>query len=215
MLVSAKPGHEFVDWGGHGHMGGGSHGSLHACDSLGVLLTCGIDLPEREQWSIEDATPLVLEHFGAADERMSAQVHTRVREGVRRRHNWVQLVKFCAVGGSGYVVNLAVFTVAVELLGFHHLVAATAAFVVAVTNNFWWNRHWTFGARDGHAGFQAARFFTVSVGGLPVRGGGPRAAGRPQAGMPEIPAQAISIVAATPLNFVGNKMWSFGRRLDA
>ena len=45
----------------------------------------------------------------------------------------------------------------------HHLVAATLAFVVAVTNNFWWNRHWTFGARGGHAGFQAARFFTVSV----------------------------------------------------
>ncbi len=142
---------------------------------------------------------------------MSARVHTRVREGVRRRHNWVQLVKFCAVGGSGYVVNLAVFTVAVELLGFHHLVAATAAFVVAVTNNFWWNRHWTFGARDGHAGFQAARFFTVSVAAflfaavvleLLVT----------QAGMQEIPAQAISIVAATPLNFVGNKMWSFGRR---
>ncbi len=32
------------------------------------------------------------------------------------------------------------------------------------------------------------------------------------ADMAEIPAQAISIVAATPLNFVGNKMWSFGRR---
>ena len=30
------------------------------------------------------------------------------------------------------------------------------------------------------------------------------------AGVPEIAAQAISIVAATPLNFVGNKMWSFG-----
>ena len=30
------------------------------------------------------------------------------------------------------------------------------------------------------------------------------------AGVPEIGAQAISIVAATPLNFVGNKMWSFG-----
>jgi putative flippase GtrA len=24
-------------------------------------------------------------------------------------------------------------------------------------------------------------------------------------------AQAISIIAATPLNFIGNKMWSFGR----
>ena len=137
--------------------------------------------------------------------------HTRVRAGMRRRHNWVQLVKFCAVGGSGYVVNLAVFALVFSALGWHHLVAATLAFVVAVTNNFYWNRHWTFSAREGHAGFQAARFFTVSVVAflfaatvleLLVT----------QAGTPEIGAQAISVVAATPLNFVGNKMWSFGRR---
>jgi dolichol-phosphate mannosyltransferase len=123
----------------------------------------------------------------------------------------VQLVKFCAVGGSGYVVNLAVFTVAVEGFDLHHLLAATAAFVVAVLNNFWWNRHWTFAAGHGHAGFQAARFFAVSVAAflfaaviLEVLVNG--------ADMAEIPAQAISIVAATPLNFVGNKMWSFGQR---
>jgi dolichol-phosphate mannosyltransferase len=128
---------------------------------------------------------------------------------MRRRNNWVQLVKFCAVGGSGYVVNLAVFTLAFEVGGAHHLVAATLAFLVAVTNNFWWNRHWTFGASAGHAGFQAARFLTVSVGAFLV------AAVILEllvsaAEMPEIGAQAISIAAATPLNFVGNKMWSFG-----
>ncbi len=133
---------------------------------------------------------------------------TRVRQGLRRQHNWVQLLKFCAVGASGYVVNLAVFTLGVEVGGLHHLVAATLAFVVAVTNNFLWNRHWTFAARGGRAGFQAARFFAVSVGAflfaaalleLLVSG----------FGVPEVPAQAISVVAATPLNFVGNKMWSF------
>ena len=67
VLVSALPGHEFTDWGGHDHVGGGSHGSLHRCDSLGVLLMCGIgpaDPRTREQWSIEDVTPLVLDHFG-------------------------------------------------------------------------------------------------------------------------------------------------------
>jgi hypothetical protein len=66
VLVSAKPGYDFLDWGGHSHLGGGSHGSLHRCDSLGVLLTCGLEMPEREQWSIEDATPLVLDHMGVA-----------------------------------------------------------------------------------------------------------------------------------------------------
>jgi dolichol-phosphate mannosyltransferase len=128
-----------------------------------------------------------------------------------RRHNWVQLVKFCAVGGSGYVVNLVVFTIAVEVFDLHHLLAATAAFVVAVSNNFWWNRHWTFGASDGHAGFQAARFFAVSVAAFVVAAALLEALVT-GADMAEIPAQAISIAAATPLNFVGNKMWSFGRR---
>ena len=137
-----------------------------------------------------------------------AAAHLRVRAGLRRPHNWVQLVKFCVVGGSGYVVNLTVFALAVHALDLHYLVGATLAFGVAVTNNFFWNRHWTFRARGGHAGFQAARFFTVSVTAflfaaavleLLVSG----------AGLAEVPAQALAIVAATPLNFLGNKMWSF------
>jgi Type I phosphodiesterase / nucleotide pyrophosphatase len=64
VLVSAEPGYEFVDWGGADHLGGGSHGSLHRDDSEGVLLLCGVDHPEREQWSLTDVTGLVLDHFG-------------------------------------------------------------------------------------------------------------------------------------------------------
>jgi putative flippase GtrA len=135
-------------------------------------------------------------------------LHLRVRAGLRKPQNWFQLVKFCAVGASGYVVNLCVFALCVEALGLHHLVGATVAFVVAVTNNFWWNRHWTFRAGRGRAGFQAARFFTVSVAAFLF------AAAVLQllvgvAGLPEVPSQAMAIIAATPLNFIGNKMWSF------
>ena len=136
---------------------------------------------------------------------MSARV--RVRQGLRRGHNWVQLVKFCAVGGSGYVVNLIVFALAFELGNLHHLAAATVAFVVAVTNNFWWNRHWTFAARQGHAGFQAARFFTVSVGAFLFAAAVLQLLVSLE--VPEVAAQAVSIAAAMPLNFLGNKMWSF------
>ena len=141
-----------------------------------------------------------------------AAVHVRVRAGLRRPHNWVQLVKFCLVGGTGYLVNLTVFAVCVHVLDLHHLVAATAAFVVAVTNNFLWNRYWTFRARRGHAGFQAARFLAVSVVAFLF------AATVLEllvsvVGVSELPAQAISIVAATPLNFIGNKMWSFSLAL--
>jgi putative flippase GtrA len=148
----------------------------------------------------------------AAVARPSHAVHLRIRAGLRRPHNWAQLLKFCLVGGSGYVVNLCVFALCVKAVGLHHLVAATAAFVVAVTNNFWWNRHWTFEAGSGHAGFQAARFFMVSVAAFLF------AATVLEllvsvAELPEVMAQAISIAAATPLNFIGNKMWSFSLSL--
>lgn len=69
FIVSLTPGYEAVDWGGISHAGGGSHGSLHAGDSLGPLLFvgCGPDDPgEREQWTLRDVVPVVLEHFGLA-----------------------------------------------------------------------------------------------------------------------------------------------------
>ena len=146
----------------------------------------------------------------ATQTRPSHPVHRRVRHGMRRPHNWIQLSKFFVVGGSGYIVNLAVFWLAFEQVGLHHLAAATVAFVCAVINNFWWNRHWTFGARAGHAGFQAARFFTVSVIAFLVALGVLELLVS-RTSLPELVAQAISIVVATPLNFVGNKMWSFAR----
>jgi dolichol-phosphate mannosyltransferase len=135
-------------------------------------------------------------------------IHVRVRAGLRKSKNWRQLAKFCIVGGSGYVVNLALFALCVKAFGMHHVPAATVAFVGGVTNNFWWNRHWTFRTQPGRAEVQAPRFFTVSVAAflfalaileLLVS----------VVGVSELPAQAISIVAATPLNFIGNKMWSF------
>lgn len=67
LIVSLTPGYEAVDWGGVSHAGGGSHGSLHAGDSLGPLLFvgCGPDDPaEREQWALRDVAGVVLEHFG-------------------------------------------------------------------------------------------------------------------------------------------------------
>jgi putative flippase GtrA len=143
-----------------------------------------------------------------------ARIHTRVRHGMKRPHNWFQLVKFCIVGGSGFVVNVSVFFVVNHLLGVHHIPAATLAFVLALFNNFWWNRHWTFGkhgARDHHAGFQAARFFTVSVAAFFVALAILELLVS-NTSLPATVAQAISIVAATPLNFVGNKMWTFARR---
>jgi putative flippase GtrA len=134
----------------------------------------------------------------------------RVRLGLRRPHNWMQLVKFSLVGASGYVINLAVYSALLKGADVHYRTAAVLAFCVAVTNNFLWNRHWTFKATDDHAGFQAARFFVVSL----VALGFNLAVLEllvSMAGVPKIPAQALAVLAATPLNFVGNKLWSFGK----
>ncbi len=67
VLLSAAPGYEFVDWGGADHVGGGSHGSLHAIDSHTALICHGAGAPAadaRPQWSLRDIAPMVLEHFG-------------------------------------------------------------------------------------------------------------------------------------------------------
>jgi putative flippase GtrA len=136
------------------------------------------------------------------------QLALRIHLGTRKPENWVQLFKFGLVGGTGYVINLAVFAILDEGLGVHHILSAVGAFCVAVTNNFLWNRNWTFRATDGHPGFQAARFLTVSVLALGVNlillyilvdv-----------AGAPELPSQALSVAAAMPFNFIGNKLWTF------
>jgi dolichol-phosphate mannosyltransferase len=134
--------------------------------------------------------------------------HRRLRHGMRKPHNWIQLGKFLLVGLSGYVVNLAVFTFSLQVLSVHHIAAATIAFGVAVMNNFWWNRHWTFAAGGGHAGFQAARFFAVSVTAFLIQVAILELL-ITSAGMAKVPAQALSLVLATPVNFMGNKLWSF------
>jgi putative flippase GtrA len=140
---------------------------------------------------------------------MSPRVQTakRIGKGTLKPQNWVQLFQFGLVGVSGYVVNLAVFGLLTGPLDLHHILAAILAFCVAVTNNFWWNRHWTFDARHGHAGFQAARFFTVSVCALGVNLIALELL--VQGGMDDLPAQAIAVALAMPFNFVGNKLWTF------
>jgi dolichol-phosphate mannosyltransferase len=137
--------------------------------------------------------------------------HARLIHGMRRPANWLQLVRFGLVGAIGFVVNLAVYALFVHPIGVDYHVAAVAAWIVAVLNNFVLNRHWTFDARDGRARFQALRFVAVSLVAfafslllltLLVEG----------AGLAKVPAQAIAVVASTPLNFLGNKLWSFRTR---
>ncbi|MBA2546240.1 MAG: GtrA family protein, partial [Solirubrobacterales bacterium] len=68
-------------------------------------------------------------------------------------------------------------------------------------------RLWTFSAKRGHAGFQAARFFAVSVVALGVNLAMLEALIRSD--VTELAAQAIAVAVAMPFNFIGNKIWTF------
>jgi putative flippase GtrA len=131
----------------------------------------------------------------------------RAVRALRSPHNWLQLAKFGVVGVVGYAINLAIFA---ALLGWGAHVAATISFIVSAANNYWWNRHWTFAHQKGHFAYQGARFYVVSVVAFAVN----------QLWLVlfidvldwrKVLSQAIAIVLVTPLNFLGNKLWSFRR----
>jgi dolichol-phosphate mannosyltransferase len=138
----------------------------------------------------------------------STEFAYRIGAAARRPASWLQLFKFGLVGGSGYLINLAVFAFLTSNLGVHHLIAAVAAFCGAFTNNFILNRRWTFAARDGHAGFQAMRFFAVSIVSLAINLMALEALVS-GADLGELTAQAIAVAIAMPFNFLGNKFWTF------
>src|ERR671932_480330 len=139
-----------------------------------------------------------------------ALARTRAGQALRRPHNWVQLAKFSTVGASGYVINLAVYTALLRGADFHYAAAATCSFLVAVTNNYTWNRLWTFHAQRGHYGWQGLRFLVVAVIAYVANLG--LLTGLIALGIDKVVSQAIAVVLVTPLNFVGNKLWSFRSR---
>jgi dolichol-phosphate mannosyltransferase len=128
---------------------------------------------------------------------------------LRRPRNWVQLATFCTVGASGYIVNLAVYATLLSF-GVHYLLAAICSFLVAVTNNYLWNRVWTFRNQRGHLVFQGFRFLLVST--VALAANLAFLSVLVALGVPKLPAQAVAIALVTPWNFVANKLWSFRRR---
>jgi putative flippase GtrA len=140
--------------------------------------------------------------------REELRVHTRLLHGMRHPANWLQLIRFGLVGGAGFVINLGIYALFVHAAGVPYQIAAVLSWLIAVLNNFVLNRHWTFDAREGQIHFQAIRFFVVSLVAflfglllltLLVELGG----------VAKVPAQAVAVAASMPLNFLGNKLWSF------
>jgi putative flippase GtrA len=136
-------------------------------------------------------------------------VGNRAAYALRQAENWIELVKFCVVGASGYLVNLAVYTVLLGAAGVHYLLAAACAFVAAATNNYAWNRNWTFRAQNGHVYSQGLRFLAVSA--VSLCANLLLLHGLIGVGADKVVAQALTIALVMPLNFFGSKLWAFRR----
>ncbi len=132
---------------------------------------------------------------------------TRAGRALTRSQNWIALLKFSVVGTSGYLINLGVYVGLLKGAGLHYLPSAACSFVVAVSNNYFWNRHWTFRAHRGPVYYQGLRFLAVSLAALGLNLGLLRMLVALGAG--KIVGQAVAIVLVTPFSFTLNKLWSF------
>jgi putative flippase GtrA len=141
----------------------------------------------------------------AATPRGTALSISRIRHA--KRASWIQLLKFCIVGASGYVVNLVVFYALFSWGGVHYMVASVGAFLVAWLNNFVLNRQWTFPKGAKSPAIQALKYMLVSVIGLVINLVILWAL--VQMGSAEILAQAIAIAAVTPITFLLTRSWAF------
>lgn len=158
-----------------------------------------------EQATVDVHGPSRPSHAG---HHVQIRPHVRLWHGMRRPANWLQLVRFSVVGVSGYAVNLIIYALCVKALGVQYLIAESLAWIIAAANNFVWNRHWTFQARAGQVHVQAIRFLVVSLIALAFNLVVLRILVE-TAGMDKLAAEVIALAASTPLNFLGNKLWSF------
>jgi dolichol-phosphate mannosyltransferase len=134
----------------------------------------------------------------------------RLVDVLREPANWLQLIQFGLVGASGFVINTGVYWLLLRRAGLHYIPSAVLAFCVAVCNNFFWNRVWTFRSTkdDSHAAFQLARFLTVSVAALLVDLVLLRIFVE-SLDMGKVVAQLIAVTLVMPISFIGNRLWSF------
>lgn len=120
-----------------------------------------------------------------------------------------QAGRYVVVGLTGYAVQVTSFTALVHVAGLDYRLAGLFAGLLALVNNFVLNRQWTFQAKQGQIGRQvvsyaiiSAVFFAAQLAVLHVF---------VVAGTPDVPAEAVSILAVVPANFFAQRRYSFGQ----
>ena len=80
-----------------------------------------------------------------------------------------RFIKFAFVGISGTIIDFGIFNLLLHMQ-FNSISASTISFIVAVFNNFYWNRNWTYPESKIHPiAPQLIKFSLVSLVGLLIR----------------------------------------------
>ena len=107
----------------------------------------GLDIYNKLKLRSKTEVPYVFlsRHFGDS-KFTSKQVKEYLKQLAQLYYNeyFRQFVKFGIVGSLGTVINIGVLTMLTELAGVHYILSALVAIFVAMTSNFFWNKHWTF-----------------------------------------------------------------------
>ena len=131
------------------------------------------------------------------------------------REHYRQFVKFALVGGSGVVVNLAVFNLTLLVWNAAHghphrgaeYLANAFGFVISVMTNYYLNRRWTFRS-SGRLAIEFPRFVAVSVMAY-LLNLAIFTLFRSEFGLGPNLSQLLAIAFVMPFNYIVNKLWSF------
>jgi dolichol-phosphate mannosyltransferase len=183
----------------------------------------GLEILVKGRVSKVEEVPITFADRKAGKSKLGASVTLKYIDHCIRLYEhkkpWLaRYIKFALVGGIGTLINLAIFWTSIEVFYVNEILALILAFVVADTNNFIWNRWWTFRSK-GKIHFQYPQFLLVSANGLmlniilytaftdhlfPALG-----LVEDKASLYQVFAQVICIFMVSLFNFFANALWTF------
>ena len=79
-----------------------------------------------------------------------------------------QVAKFSTIGLLGAAINLIILYLSVEFIGMPYFIGAILAYVIGITNNFFWNKYWTFKNKSKNYRKQYIKYFLISLSSLVI-----------------------------------------------
>jgi putative flippase GtrA len=88
----------------------------------------------------------------------------------KNHKEWTRFFRFAIVGASGAVVDFGILNLFTLVFKVAYIPSSVVSFIMAVINNFLWNRYWTYpDSRSKHVAKQLTQFAIINVIGLAIR----------------------------------------------